>query len=403
LHEVLGVVDYVFMKIAVVIDAVYPYSKGGREKRLFELTTRLSAMGDEIHIYTMKWWEGANHVVENGVHLHAVSRLYPQYSGRRRSIRQGVLFGLACLRLIGESFDVIDVDHMPYFPVFAVWLVCKIRRQNMIATWHEALALSDWLSYAGIIVGVLAALIERAAAHLPDAIVANSGQTRDLLATKLRRRGNVEMVPPGFDARIIDEAVAAPRRVDVIFVGRLVKDKNLPLLIDALRLLTCRGRCVTCRIVGSGPEESNLQRAIEGARLHASVELMPSLPDQDDVYAQMKAARVFAFPSKREGFGMVVLEALACGLPVVTIDAPANASRHLINDGGNGSVVQSTSASFAAGVEQWLSACVERGSIAASVGGYDWDILAAQLREVYRRSARLADARAHSGNGEQPQ
>ena len=50
----------------------------------------------------------------------------------------------------------------------------------------------------------------------------------------------------------------------------------------------------------------------------------------------MKSAKVFALPSEREGFGIVALEANACGLPVVTADHPDNATRHLITAGENG-------------------------------------------------------------------
>ena len=137
------------MIIAIVIDAVYPWSKGGREKRLFEIATRISGFGDDVHIYTMKWWEGPKDRLENGVHLHAIAPYYPQYSGHRRSIKQSVLFGLACLKMAAVPFDVVDVDQMPYFPVLAVWLVCKLRGRRMIATWHEALRWSDWTTYAG--------------------------------------------------------------------------------------------------------------------------------------------------------------------------------------------------------------------------------------------------------------
>src|SRR5437667_5889404 len=93
------------LKIALVSDAIYPYNKGGKEKRIYEISTRLAKAGHEVHIYCMKWWKGkSNQRIENGVYLHAISPLYPLYSGQRRSIRQALLFSLACFKLIKEDF-----------------------------------------------------------------------------------------------------------------------------------------------------------------------------------------------------------------------------------------------------------------------------------------------------------
>src|SRR4051812_29165957 len=100
------------MRIAIVSDAIYPYHMGGKETRIHELSTRLAQAGHDVHIYTMKWWDGpTNTRVERGVTLHAISRHMPLYKGEKRSIAEGVFFGVACLRLLREKFDVVDVDH----------------------------------------------------------------------------------------------------------------------------------------------------------------------------------------------------------------------------------------------------------------------------------------------------
>ena len=63
--------------------------------------------------------------------------------------------------------------------------------------------------------------------------------------------------------------------------------------------------------------------------------------EQKEVYALLKASRVAVFPSAREGFGIAVLEALACGVPVVTTSAPANLARHLVTRASQGTVCPS--------------------------------------------------------------
>ncbi len=61
----------------------------------------------------------------------------------------------------------------------------------------------------------------------------------------------------------------------------------------------------------------------------------------------MKSARVFVLPSDREGFGLVVLEANACGLPVITVRRPDNAAQNLVVEGKNGFIAELDDADLA--------------------------------------------------------
>lgn len=372
------------MIIAIVTDAVYPYSKGGREKRLFEISTRLVALGQEVHIYSMKWWEGPDDRVERGVRLHGIAKFRSQYRGSRRSIRQGVSFGLACLRLITKQFDVIDVDHMPYFPVFSVWLVCKLRRRKLFATWHEALELSEWTGYMGTVPGLVAAGIERVSVRLPDVITANSNHTRSRIAAQLHRSAGICVVPPGADDMAIRRVVALPVSWDVLFIGRLVKDKNVTLLIKAIHLLLERGNSVQCMIIGQGTEESKIRAEIDELGLASCIQMKPFLPDARAVYSLMKSSRVFVLPSLREGFGMVVLEALLCGTPVVTVNAVGNGSKDLVEDGVTGAVVEPEASALAGGIEEWRVRKPDGAAISRLSREHDWQRLAVKQLAIYR-------------------
>ncbi len=100
-------------RIALVTDAIAPYHRGGKEQRYRELVARLAHDAD-VHVYTMKWWDGPRVRREGAVTYHAISPRLPLYSGSRRSIRQAVVFALCCLRLLFARFDVLEADHMPY-------------------------------------------------------------------------------------------------------------------------------------------------------------------------------------------------------------------------------------------------------------------------------------------------
>ena len=122
--------------VAVVCDVIYPYSRGGRELRNQELLPRLAGQAD-VHVYTMRWWDGPPVRHEFGVSYHAISQLHPLYRHGRRSVRQAVWFALASLRLLGCRFDVLEADQIPCFQLFVLRLVATLKRKPFTVTWHE--------------------------------------------------------------------------------------------------------------------------------------------------------------------------------------------------------------------------------------------------------------------------
>lgn len=369
-------------KIVFVSDSVYPYMKGGKEKRLYEISKRLAGMGYDVHIYTMHWWQGAEKErIEQGVHLHALCRYHDMYHGDRRAIKEGVLFGFACLKLFRVAFDVLDVDHMPFFPILSSWVVCKLRRRKFYGTWHEALSRQEWTHYMGRS-GAIASHIERISIRLPHTITAASLHTKELLASIHGRVERVGLVASGIDVDMMKTVKPAKVRCDVLYVGRLVKDKNVGQLIKAVARIAKNDAMVRCIIIGQGPEKARLQRLVSRLNLQENISFLKPLDEAAEVYAYMKAAKVFCSPSVREGFGIVSLEALGCGTPVVTVDTPGNATRHLIADGQNGSIVRLAPSPLAKAILQWMSVS-QKPDIASRMVDYDWHQLAKKQAEVY--------------------
>ena len=371
------------VRMAFVSDAVMPFNTGGKERRLYEITRRLAAAGVEVHVYTMKWWPGPRSLVLDGVHLHALGKQRSLYQGERRSMGQAVLFGVATIRLLGARFDVIDVDHMPYFPLFTARLVCSLRRRRLVATWHEVWGAAGWRQYLGRL-APFGTLIERWAARLPDEIVSVSAQTSDRLVRELGVRVPVHTILPGIALAEVAAQPAAEPRVDVLFAGRLLANKNVDLLLRAIALLRPERPGIRCRVVGAGPELPRLMALRDRLSLAGAVEITGFVPD-DEIYGVMKSASVLALPSIREGFGCVVVEANACGVPVVTVDHPDNAARHLIASGGNGYLATVDAVGLARALARALDAApvMDPRSVAEDAGLLrDWDEVATSVHHA---------------------
>jgi glycosyltransferase involved in cell wall biosynthesis len=221
------------MRIAYVSDAVWPWNTGGKERRIREISRRLVGEGHEVHIYTMKWWDGPTTVEREGVQLHAIMKKRALYHGDRRSMLEAVMFGLATLKLLVVPFDVLDVDHMPFFPLFSARLVCALRGKRMTATWHEVWGGDYWKIYLGR-VALMGTLVERLASRMPHQIVAVSDQTSCRLRTELASRQPVYTIPNGIDFETIDQTPASVLAPDVLYAGRLLANKNVDLLVRAI-------------------------------------------------------------------------------------------------------------------------------------------------------------------------
>ncbi|HLH59856.1 MAG TPA: glycosyltransferase family 4 protein [Streptosporangiaceae bacterium] len=366
--------------IAIVSDAIHPYHRGGKELRYQELIWRLAARGD-VHVYTMHWWNGPKVRHEDGVAFHAISRLVPLYVKDRRSLWQAAVFGLACLRMLGRDFDVLEADHIPFAQVLVLRLVTWLKRKPFVVTWHEVWGRSYWRQYLGRL-GFVAWLIESLAMRLPDHIIAASPQTAERLRGLVGEKPAISVAPNGMD--LAEVAITSPDSAptDIAVVGRLMPHKRVDMLLDALALLRAEGTTLTCRVIGDGPEKAALCQRVRDLGLTGAVEFRHDVSEQKDVYGLLKAARVCVFPSAREGFGIAVLEALACGVPVVTTSAPDNMARHLVQRSVRGTVCEPSAAALATAIKAALAG-PGAGEPDLWLREYSWDATADRVAEAF--------------------
>lgn len=360
------------MTIAFVSDSVYPFNKGGKEKRIYDVTTRIAAQGYDVTVYCMKWWEGEKTMMKDGVKFYAISPYFPLYSGKRRSIKEAAFFALNCLKLVTKDFDVMEVDHMPHLVLFTTKLVCLLRGKRMFATWHEVWGKDYWKQYLGAM-GFLAHWIEKVSVKLPDTIISVSEHTTRELGQILGRTKNVVTAQNGLDIKFIDNSTPSSRESDIIYVGRLIEHKNVDVLIRAIEILFKRKSDILVYIVGEGPEKENLTALVVDLGLQKNIIFLPFFENHSDLYGQMKSSKVFVLPSTREGFGIVVTEANACGLPVVTINHPHNAAKDLIINGENGVLVELDDFQIAHAIEILLKESSGPEVYRAYSEKYNWD------------------------------
>jgi len=369
------------MKIAFVYDVIYPYVKGGVEKRVWEFAIRLTHHGHEVHLFGMKFWDGEDIINREGVFLHGVCRSQKIYTGGRRSIWQAIYFSTHLLfPMLEEKFDIVDCQQFPYFSCFSAKLISKLRKTPLVITWHEVWG-EYWNEYLGS-KGGGGKITERLVARLTQNSIAVSESTKTNLKT-LGYRGNITIIPNGVDLQHISLINHSDETSDIIFVGRLIKEKHVDLLVRAFGILSSEQLQLRLLIIGEGPEQEAITKIIHQLSLEDRIIIRGFQDNHDNVIALMKSAKVFVNPSTREGFGITALEALACGIPVVTVDHPANAIRDLINE-KNGFTCSLSEKDLAETIRRAIQRHAGmKNDCIASASAYDWEKITSHVEKYY--------------------
>lgn len=348
------------IKLAIVTDVLPPWNVGGRETHLEELLPELARLGFDITVYTMRWWDEpvADRQYGRGyLRVRGICNPRPLYKAGRRSFAQAFVYSLACLRLLGEDFDIVETDPVPYFHLPIVWLVSKIRRRPLAILWWEVWGGDYWTEYLGRI-GRLGLLFERTAVRMSDVTLAGSRRTYQQLADLGVRRDRLVLTEPASRRISADFRAGAP---DLLFVGRLLAHKRPDLAIRIVQELA--DLPVRLCIVGSGPVKGELEQQVRAAHLEDRVTFVERA-SEEELSDLIVNARVLVAPSEREGFGLVVAEALSVGTPVVTVDASTNASRELVIDGVTGRVCRTGDLrELSQAVRDLLARPLERGDV----------------------------------------
>jgi glycosyltransferase involved in cell wall biosynthesis len=186
-----------------------------------------------------------------------------------------------------------------------------------------------------IVVRLLRRLMVRDTAHL---IVQNRDDLRMVLDHRLSAADRAVLIPgSGVDLRRFTPRTEPTGIPVVTFVGRMLRDKGVRELVEAARILKHRGRAV--RFVLVGPTDPENPRSLTERELTdwCAAGLVEWWGYRSDIEAVWAESTIAALPSYREGLPKSLLEAAACGLPIVATDVPG--CRDLIGHRSNGLLV----------------------------------------------------------------
>ena len=364
------------MRIGLVCP--YPWdTPGGVQYHVRDLAETLRGLGHHVEVLTPAEREEslpAEHATWAG-------RAVPvPYNGSMASLQLGPVSATRVRRWLREGhFDVVHV-HEPATPSVSL-VVCMVATGPVVATYHAATTRSKWLAAVG---PLIRPWLEKISGRIAVSDFARRVQVEHL-------GGDAVIIPNGVHVAAFAEGPSLPghtRGVDgptIGFLGRYDEPrKGLPVLLEAMRTVVRRHPGAQLLIAGRGdPDE--LQEVI-GDDLRPHVALLGTLSEADKG-AFLRSVDVYCAPNLLgESFGVVLIEAMAAGAPIVASDLDAFA--RVLEDGAAGVLVRrGDSAALARALSDLLADPGRRARLSATgrevAAGYDWQVVARRVLAVY--------------------
>ena len=326
------------MRLLIVADWFFPSVPGGLARVAWDVARLMARRGHHVEFVAAESAAALPFLAEEvheGVTVHRFARpRYPVWNPRRGAL-QIALFRDTVAGVLARGFDIVHY-HSIFTGMGAVDAVRGMSRRPALAyTIHSPIVAEQRLAWSqqgwiGVVNNMLGPPVmrrmERRLLDAADVRHTLSRFTGNELAREHPRRGHRFHVIPHWVApdwrrdKTKAEARGAlgwPVNRQTVFTVRQLRPRyGIPDAVEAVVPLSRRGECIF-RIAGAGPLESDLRELIRREQVEGAVELMGRISD-DDLRLAYQAADLFVLPTRElECFGLIILEAMGYGLPVL--------------------------------------------------------------------------------------
>lgn len=370
------------MKILMITE-FFPTGKdlrfsGGVEARNFYLARNLAKRHQVTVVAARTSGKKENRMFGFTIHRVGPKRDYHAAAG---DIIKRILFIRAAVSFV-KKFDADIIDASNFIAHFIAGFTD--RKKTPVIAWYPDVFLGSWIKNSGL-VGILGEIIERINLKNIRSAIAITNST----AAKLKKyfAGKIYTIPCGVDPSEFKIKVAKQKNPTIICVSRLVGYKRVADLIWTFALLLKKNPSLRLVIVGRGPEENKLKNICRMTKIAPHVSFINNLT-RTDLISTIKSSHLLCLPSQTEGFGIVLIEAAAAGIPYVASDIPALVE---ITKRGQGGLIFKTGhiKDLAEKISQLLTdrklyqQKVKEGQ--ALVKNYLWEDIARETEKVYQR------------------
>ena len=374
------------MKI-VMITEYFPQSKdceirGGVEARCFYVASEL-AKKHEVTVISALEPDTPRQQTFDGIRIIRCGR--PKEYRQTGSVKERLGFMKEAYK-VASRLDADLVEGTNFISYLPAYYIAKKKHIPSIA-WYNDVWVGKWIRNIGI-QGVMGEILERfILSRNWSYLIANSRFTLKNLLNYGLEKDRLKLIYLGVDTRKCRSiSVPKEKRPTICCVSRLVEYKEVDILIRALSHIRKEIRNIQCSIIGTGPELGKLEGLVKELNLKNNVNFLGFIRSHEDVLKIIKKSHIFCLASIVEGFGIVVLEAMACSTPYVCSNIPA--LKEVTNNGVGGLMFErenprdlSKKILCLLKDNNFYNECIKEGL--KLVQRYDWQNIAEKLERFY--------------------
>lgn len=293
--------------------------KGGVEARLAQVVSRLS-YSHQISVVTSNVENNEKMTLYGAVIYRCGPKIKYNLSP---NIFERLMFVISAINT-ARKVDADIIEGTDYVTHFVTWVVGMVKRKPVIA-WYPDVFIGNWVKNMGLLSGIFGALLERFNLSLNwDGIIAISNSTKSKLIKEGVKERKITVVACGVNLDYLSKYPKIyPRNFSLVCVSRLVKYKQVEKLIETLKNYDGELGDYILTLIGSGPQLKSIKKLIKVLRMQKKIKILGFVNNHKDVLKVMRKSSLLVHPSSVEGFGIVLVEAMAQNTPYVAFKIPA--------------------------------------------------------------------------------
>jgi len=382
------------IKVAIITTSMPRYIHDNRSPFILDLGMAIKSLGNNVSIISMHVPNTSKEEVIGNIHVKRLPYFFERYellqetrAGIPAAWRKNkfsiflVLFFLVRLTIFliihGHEFDVIHANWT--LSSLSAVISKPFHKRPVVTTLHG----SDIFSASKYNIFKFPTKISLKGSN--KIICVSTALQNEILQMGIAKN-IISVIPNGITTDYFYVNSSIDRKKEILFVGSLTQNKGVRFLLESFSQIHKKYPKFSLRIIGDGPEEKFLKKISKKLGLEENVTIHKSIP-HNEIGSVMRKSYMFVLPSFQEGFGVVLLEALASGLPCIAF--ASGGVKDVLGDGRGILVEPGNAKELTSAMEVLINdydlykALIEKGQTFSRQ--YSWDSIAKRVVSVYEK------------------